>query len=203
MSVFSLTRTFSVVPDEPRDKDTVPDDNKDCVESFADTVRERNITCFHIESEELTELMLKIERFSDAVDALDALSVSANVLHYFRKECDKCETHLPDADCRGEETPGHFLSDYIQDIIRDLIVYYKNCDDEHIKNELKDILKSLYVVMYGYFMKDYSLSFSDEVIQMSAKRVATMVSSGELLVDNAPRFVDKDINILREIKRDE
>lgn len=182
----SLTRTFSVVPDEP-----------DCIESFAATVRERNITCFHLESEELTELMLKIERFSDATDAP---SESANVLDYFHKECNKCESHLPDADCRGEETPGHFLSDYIQDIIRDLIVYYKNCDDEHVMDELKNILKDLYMVMYGYFMKDYGLSFSDEVIQMSAKRVAMMVSSGELLVDDAPRFVDKDINILREIR---
>lgn len=191
-----LTRTFSVVPDEPRDRDTVPDDTEHCIESFAATVLERNITCFHLESEELTELMLKIERFSDA-------SESANVLDYFRKECNKCESHLPDADCRGEETPGHFLSDYIQDIIRDLIVYYKNCGDEHVMNELKNILKSLYVVMYGYFMKDYSLSFSDEVIQMSAQRVATMVSSGELLVDDAPRFVDMDIKILRDIKSDE
>lgn len=200
MSVFSLTRTFSLVPDEPRNQDTVPDDTIQRIDSFAATVLERNITCFNINSEELTELMLKIERFSDAVEAT---SESTMVLDYFRKECNKCESHLPDADCRGEETPGHFLSDYIQDVIRELILYYKNCDNQHVMDDLKNILNSLYAVMYGYFMKDYALSFSDEVIQMSAKRVAAMVSSGVLLVDDAPRFVDKDINILREIKSDE
>jgi len=194
----ALVRTFSCpLEDEERLPDTIPSAS-DSIESLADTVRERNITWFQIKPEELIELMEKIERSSNSTDTS---TESEKVLDYFRKECDKCKSHLPDSDCRGEETPGHFLSDYIQGIICDLMLYYKNCNDEHVVDELKNILKDLYAVMYGYFMKDYLLSFSDEVVQMSAKRVAVMVSSCELDINDAPRFVDMDLDIMRKMCR--
>jgi len=45
--MFALVRTFSCpLEDEKRLPDTIPSAS-DSIDSLADTVRERNITCFH------------------------------------------------------------------------------------------------------------------------------------------------------------
>jgi hypothetical protein len=197
-----LKRSFSCFPeDEVRVPDTIPNIDASDISfcpSFGETLTERNISCFQIST--VAEASQDDSSQDGAsiydVSQLDESQVGASHVEHFRKKSEMCRNWLPSSPCRGEETPGHFLSDLVYDIICEVMLCYAKCNQEEHAVELREILKDLHVTIYNYFMKDtyVSESFTDEIIQVRAERVVTMLLSGSLDIKDISRFVDRDIS---------